>query len=238
MSRTRLIAGFIVLTAAAVAAQAQDEDGFVSMFNGKDLSGWKGRPGAWRVEEGAITGESTTENPSDSTHYLYWTNREPADFIMRFQIKLVGGNSGVQFRSEKRPHFDTFGYQADFDATNQWTGCLFQHRRGAVVQRGSRATISAQGERHEQSFASMESLAETVKRDDFNDYEIVAKGSKVTLRINGRLMCEVDDRDATQACRKGIIALQMHKGPPMKVQFKNLRIQVLDGARSNKSAEP
>jgi hypothetical protein len=111
---------------------------------------------------------------------------------MRFQIKLTGGNSGVQFRSEKRPQFDTFGYQADFDATNQWSGCLFQHRRGAVVKRGSRATISATGERHEESFASIESLAEVVKPDDYNDYEILAEGSKVTLRINGSLMCEVD----------------------------------------------
>jgi hypothetical protein len=229
VSASQFIAGLIVLTAAAVAAQAQGEDGFVSMFNGKDLSGWEGRPGAWRVEEGAITGESTTEKPCDSTHYLYWTGGEPADFILRFQIKLTGGNSGVQFRSEKRPQYDTFGYQADIDATNQWTGCLFQHRRGAVVKRGSRATISAEGGRDEKAFASMESLAEIVKLDDYNKYEILAKGSKVTLRINDRLMCEVDDRDATHACRKGIIALQMHKGPPMKVQFKNLRIKVLDG---------
>jgi hypothetical protein len=76
VSRTRFIAGLILLTTTANATRAQVEDGFVSMFNGKDLSGWQGRSGAWRVEEGAITGESTTENPCDSTHYLYWTGGE------------------------------------------------------------------------------------------------------------------------------------------------------------------
>ncbi len=228
MSTLRVFAGLTVLFVMSGVLSADDETGFVSMFNGKDLSGWEGRPGAWRVEGDAIVGQSTTEKPCESTHYLYWKGRKPENFIMRFQIKLTGGNSGVQFRSETRPNFDTFGYQADFDETNKWTGCLFQHRRGAVVTRGNRSIISEKGERQDTAFATMESLAKKLKKDDFNDYEIEANGSKVTLRINGELMCEVDDRDAKNACSKGIIALQMHKGPPMKVEFKKLRIKLLD----------
>jgi hypothetical protein len=218
----------VLLISMFAAPSIADEDGFVSMFNGKDLTGWEGRPGTWKVEEGAITGESTKASPCQKTHYLYWSGGEPENFVMRFDIKLVGGNSGVQFRSEKRPDFDTWGYQADFDATNQWTGCLFQHDRGAVVLRGNQATISADGTREDIAFAKKEELAKLIKDGDWNRYEIVARGSEVTLLINGEKMCQVDDQDAKLACKKGIIAVQMHKGEAMKVQFKNLRIKMLE----------
>ncbi len=221
----RLALCFLMTTFSLITASHAQEEGFVSMFNGKDLTGWEGKPGVWRVEDGAITGESTKENPGTTTHYLYWSGGEPGDFVMRCQIKLIGGNSGIQFRSDKRPNFDTFGYQADFDAKNQWTGCLYQHRRGAVVKRGSIADIAASGERKEKQFATVADLAKKVNDQEWNDYEIVAQGSKITLRINGELMCEVDDRDPKHARQKGIIALQMHQGPPMKVQFRKLRIK-------------
>ncbi|MHB8898179.1 MAG: 3-keto-disaccharide hydrolase, partial [Thermoguttaceae bacterium] len=97
-----------------------------------------------------------------------------------------------------------------------------------VVMRGKTATIAEDGTRTEQEFASGDELQKLVKANDWNDYEIVAKGSRIVLSINGQRMCEVDDRDAQLACKKGILALQMHPGPPMKVQFRNLRIQVTD----------
>jgi hypothetical protein len=212
----------------AVAHTADEEEGFVSMFNGKDLTGWEGKPGGWWVEDGAITSRSTEENPCVKHHYLYWRGGEPADFILRFEYRLVGGNSGVQIRSQTRPDWDTWGYQADMEAGKQWTGCLFQHSRGGVVMRGKRAVIAEDGTRTEETFASGDELQKKVKDGDWNEYEIIASGSKITLKINGQLMCEVDDRDAKLACRKGIIALQMHPGPPMEVQFRNLRIKILD----------
>ncbi len=94
--------------------------------------------------------------------------------------------------------------------------------------RGKKAVIAEDGTRTEEEFATGDELQKKVKADDWNDYEISAKGSKVVLKINGQLMCEVDDRDAKLACKKGIIALQMHPGPPMKVQFKDMRIKILD----------
>ena len=84
------------------------------------------------------------------------------------------------------------------------------------------------GTRTEEEFVSGEKLQEQIKADDWNDYEIIAKGRRIVLKINGQLMCQVDDRDATLACKKGIIALQMHPGPPMKVQFRNMWIRILD----------
>lgn len=227
----RLLSALAAMTLLALAwttTQGAEETGFVSMFNGKDLTGWEGKPGGWWVEDGAITAESTKEKPCLKAHYLVWKGGEPADFIMRFQYKLVGGNSGIQFRSQTRPDWDTWGYQADMEAGPQWTGCLFQHSRGGVVMRGKKAVIAEDGSRKEEEFASGKELQKIVKAGDWNDYEIVAQGSRITLKINGQLMCEVDDRDAKLACKKGIIALQMHPGPPMKVQMKDLRIKLLD----------
>ena len=224
--------GLCLIISALHGVHADDEEGFVSMFNGKDLAGWEGKPGGWWVEDGAITSQSTKEKPCLKHHYLYWRGGEPADFILRFKYKIVGGNSGVQFRSETRPNYDTFGYQADIEAGSRWTGCLFQHKRGGVVMRGKRAAISEDGERDESEFAKAEELQKKIKPNDWNDYEIEARGSKIALRINGELMCEVDDRDSKLACHKGIIALQMHPGPPMKVEFKDLRIKILDSPTS------
>jgi len=227
MIRQLAIAVAIALFAVGSTGPAADEQGFVSMFNGKDLAGWEGKPGGWWVEDGAITAQSTKEKPCVKAHYLYWKGGEPADFAMRFKYKIIDGNSGVQFRSKRRPEYDTWGYQADIEAGTQWTGCLFQHDRGGVVMRGNRAVIAEDGNRKEEEFAPGSELQKVIKPNDWNDYEILAKGSRIVLRINGKLMSEVDDRDKKMACHKGIIALQMHPGPPMKVQFKDLRIKIL-----------
>lgn len=204
---------------------AAEEPGFVSMFDGETLDGWSGKPGGWWVEDGALTSESTKKKPCEKHHYLFWEEDEPGDFILRFEYRVVGGNSGVQIRSEKRPDYDAWGYQADIEAGEQWTGCLFQHDRGAVVERGNKAVIGAEGSRTDEAFAKPEDLQALIKQEDWNTYEVEAKGSVITLRINGHLMCTVDDRDEKLSRRKGFIALQMHPGPPMKVQFKNLRIK-------------
>ncbi|HDP33672.1 MAG TPA: DUF1080 domain-containing protein [Candidatus Hydrogenedentes bacterium] len=218
---------FVVCALAGFAAADNIcEDGFASMFNGVDLTGWDGVPGAWRVEDGVIIGECG-EGDDCKTHYLYWTEKEPDDFVLRLKFKLSGNNSGIQFRSEKRPNFDTWGYQADFAEDTQWTGCLYQHDRGAVVKRGFKATIAEDGTRNDTPFADPESLLAGYRENDWNEYEIECKGSLIALRINGELMCEVDDRDANFSRDSGIIALQLHAGPPMKVAFKDLRIKIV-----------
>lgn len=217
------------------AATAPEEAGFSSIFNGKNLDGWEGKQGGWYIEDGALTAESTEANPCEKHHYLYWTGGEPADFILRFDYKITGqgGNSGVQFRSEKRPDFDAWGYQADIEAGDQWSGCLFQHDRGGVVMRGNKATINARGEKEESTFADPDTLQDHIKENDWNTYEIRAEGNHIVLSINGHRMCEVYDDDATYSRKKGFIALQMHPGPPMKIQFRNLRIKTLNNNEAN-----
>lgn len=210
------------------AADEPLEKGFVSMFNGKDLSGWEGKPGGWWVEQGAITSRSTKEHPCTKHHYLMWRGGTPGDFVLRLSYRVVGGNSGIQIRSRELPNWDTSGYQADLEAGNQWSGALFEHTRGEIAARGTRVVIEPDGTKQVTRFADPAKLQEKIKPNDWNDYEIVAQGSKITLKINGQLMCEADDRHRQHAARRGVIALQMHPGPPMTVQFKNLRIRILD----------
>jgi hypothetical protein len=220
---------FILATNLSIAADTPD-DGFVSIFNGKDLTGWEGIQDGWKVENGCIVGESTPEKPCKRSHYLYWTKKEPDNFHLKltFRMRGNGSNSGIQFRSEKRPNWDTYGYQADVDASLQWTGCLFHHKRSAIVKRGFDSTVDPDGKVHSKQFADPNELIKLYKPNDWNDYEIIADGSVITLLINGKMMCRVNDRHAVESAKSGIIAFQMHQGPPMKVEFKNIRIKELN----------
>jgi hypothetical protein len=157
-----------------------------------------------------------------------WRGGQPGDFELRLSYRVQGGNSGIQFRSREVPDFDTRGYQADLEAGPQWSGCLFEHMRGGVAMRGTRVVIDPDGTKHVTTFADPAKLQKKIKRQDWNDYVVVAREQKITLKINGVLMAEAIDNDQKHAARRGVIALQMHPGPPMTVQFRNLRIKVFD----------
>ena len=211
------------------ARAADPETGFTPMFNGKDLTGWEGKPGWWRVEDGAITSESTPAKPCPAAHYLMWRGGKPADFEMRCEYRLIGAsaNSGIQFRSREVPNWDTSGYQADMEGGDQWTGCLFEHTRGGVSMRGQKVVIDKDGKKQITAIGDPKELLKKVKKEDWNSYRIIARGNEITLEINGTVMCQAIDNQAGVAARDGVIALQMHPGPPMKVQFRNLRIKLL-----------
>jgi len=216
----------LLLTSATRVLAEETEDGFVPMFNGQDLTGWEGVAGWWEVRDGAIVAESTPEKPCRRSHYLYWTGGEPADFEMRCLYRIAGqANSGIQFRSKPRPNWDTWGYQADIDTAGAYTGCLYQHERGLVAERGQRVVIDQAGRKTITAFATSAELLKAVKVDDWNEYRILAEGRRIALWINGVLMCEVEDHEEKYALPRGLIALQMHQGPPMRVEFKNLRIR-------------
>lgn len=202
---------------------------FISMFNGHDLAGWEGASDWWEVRDGVIVAESTLAKPCQQSHYLYWTGGEPANFEVRAMYRITGdANSGFQFRSEKRPAWDTWGYQADADSAGIYTGCLYQHDRGLVAQRGQQVHINAAGEKTITPIGDPAKLLDAVRPHDWNEYRILADGPTITLWINGERMCQVEDYQPKFALPRGIIALQMHQGPPMKVEFKDLRIRMLD----------
>jgi len=207
------------------ARAADGEQGFTSMFNGKDLTGWEGKEGWWYVEDGAITSQSTPEKPCLKCNYLIWQGGKPGDFELRLRYRIVGGNSGIQFRSQTRPDWDTYGYQADIDAAGQWAGALFEHARGGIAMRGQRVVVDESGKKEITSLGDSAELMKHIKKEDWNEYCITARGSEITLAINGVVMSQAVDHEKGKAAREGIIGLQVHPGPPMKIQFKDLRIK-------------
>ena len=213
--------------AASDRAERESEKGFKPMCNGKDLTGWDGMPGWWKVTDGVVWAESTPEKPAKTTHYLFWKEAEPADFEMRVSCRISGkANSGVSFRCKRLPNWNLEGYQADLDSANQYTGCFYQDGRGIVAQRGEKVHIHAAGKKTVEVFADAKELLKAIKRDGWNDYRIAAAGPRIGIWINGVLMCEVEDHDKKLSLRRGVIALQIHQGPSMKAEFKNPRIRI------------
>ena len=221
-----------LLLALSIAAQAEEKN----LFNGKDLTGWEGLEGFWSVQDGAITGKSTAEKPVAGNTFLIWKDGEVSDFTLTFKFKMTPGNaekfvnSGVQYRSSiiDAAKFAVAGYQADFEYGDTYSGILYDEQRlGILAQRGQKVTIT-QGD--EPSKPKIEVTGETgkseaiqaaIKKDDWNDYKIVAEGNHVQHFINGNLTVDVTDNTA-EAPKKGILALQLHGGPPMQAQFKDL----------------
>lgn len=217
---------------------AEDETGFVSLFNGRDLAGWDGKPGWWHVEDGAITAESNAEKPCSKHNYLIWRGGEPADFELRLRFKLIGGNSGVQFRSREVPDWDTSGYQADLDADDQYTGGVYEHTRGVIAPRGQNVVIAPDGHRAVTAIGDPTELRKHWNLREWNDYRIIAQGNEMTLFINGVKTASAIDQQKDRAASKGILAFQMHPGPPMKVQFKDIRIKALTNSPPSQASIP
>src|SRR6266487_3271446 len=219
------------------------EEGFKSIFNGKDLAGWSGRPQHWSVEDGAITGRTTKEHPAQGNNFLVWTNGAVSDFELRLSYKIVAnndksfGDSGIQYRSKQLPNFVVSGYQANLMVTKPLTGILYEEKgRGIIHQLGQKVVIKTDPNdpnKHKVevvgSFGKSEEIQASFKADDWNDYIVVAQGSHLQHFINGKQTADVTDEDDARAAKSGILALQLHAGQPMTVQFKNIRLKTLSG---------
>lgn len=191
----------VLLAAALVAAAAEPEP----LFNGRDLEGWDGDPRLWRVEDGMIVG--STEGVELEANSFLISRRKFTNFHLALEVKLRNHNSGIQFRSEALPGWVVRGLQADM-AEDNWWGSIYDERgtRGVIVNgwKGKAETV--------------------VRRGDWNRYEVLAKGDFIQLRVNGLVTAELRGEPP----RAGVIALQLHRGPPMEVRFRNIRIQVFD----------
>ena len=221
----KLRTSLLALLALASTAFAEDKN----LFNGKDLTGWKGLD-FWSVEDGCITGRTTKEKPTKGNTFLVYQD-EVADFELTFKYKIIGGNSGVQYRSKLTDEkaFVVAGYQADFEAGKTHSGILYEERgRGILAQRGQKVVIKEGAtpnkpkiEVAEKGVGKSAEIQAKIKADDWNDYRIVAKGGHLQHFINGVQTIDVTDQTALGA-KKGILALQLHAGPAMVVQFKDL----------------
>ena len=220
----KLRTSLLALLALASTALAEDKN----LFNGKDLTGWKGLD-FWSVEDGCITGRTTKEKPTKGNTFLVYQD-EVADFELTFKYKIIGGNSGVQYRSKLTDEkaFVVAGYQADFEAGKTHSGILYEEKgRGILAQRGQKTVIKEGAAPNKPKIEVAGEVGKSaeiqakIKADDWNDYRIVAKGGHLQHFINGVQTIDVTDETALGA-KKGILALQLHAGPAMVVQFKDL----------------
>ena len=205
-------------------------EGFVSLFNGKDLTGWRGDPNVWSVKNGAITGQTTATVTVKENQFLIWKD-EVEDFELRVKFRMEGGNSGIYYRCRQRPPRETkgealIGTQADFSVDGVWTGEIMEYTlRGELAKRGEKVAIDEKGARTVTgSLGDAKKLLEAVKLSEWNDYHVLARGGHVTLTINGVPMSELDDKDPKRLTR-GWLGFQVHVGPPMRVQFKDVYLR-------------
>jgi hypothetical protein len=231
---SRTIANVLIALTLSLFCLAPDkkdasEEGFKPLFNGKDLTGWKGDMKRWSVQDGAITGKNTAEDPLKYNTFLVH-EAEVSDFELRFSYKIVNGNSGVQYRSKliDPDKFIVGGYQADIDSAPVYTGINYDERgRAILATRGQRVTIAEDGKKTVEQFGDAKELQKKVRNEDWNDYVIIANGNNLKHIINGTLMSEVTDNQTDKAPKSGILAIQVHQGPPMTIQVKDIRIKEL-----------
>ncbi|MCB1277489.1 DUF1080 domain-containing protein [Prosthecobacter sp.] len=215
--------------------------GETEIFNGKDLTGWEGNKDLWSVKDGAITG-ITPPDPADPKKgiikhntFLVWKGGTVGDFELTFQYRIEKGNSGVQYRSKELapgPFGPIIsGYQADFEAGKTYSGILYEEKgRGILAKRGEKTVIKPGPDGKKPvvevtgSVGDSAAIQAAIKEEDWNEYRIVAKGNHVQHFINNMQTVDVTDDDTANAPKEGLLALQIHQGPPMVVQFKNFKL--------------
>jgi hypothetical protein len=227
----------------AVLANAQEKKKEASaeskkIFNGKDLKGWNGSSDFWSVKDGAIVGQSTDAKPVSQNTFLIWTNGNPGNFELRLSYKIVPNNdkgfanSGIQYRSKvlDESKFSVGGYQADFEAGSKYSGILYEEKmtRGIMAERGEKVTWNKDCKKEVTgSVGNSDEIQAAIKKEDWNDYVVIANGNHLQHFINGKLTADVTDDCADKRAIKGVIALQLHAGPPMTVMFKDIKLKRL-----------
>jgi hypothetical protein len=218
----------------AIALPKPDADGFVTIFNGRDLTGWTGLADYWSVRDGSISGHQT-EDTSKQT-FLVFSPFMMSDFELHLKYRFASpeGNSGIQFRSMvlDSETYRVGGYQADIDAETVYDGSIYDEAgvagdRGTMSNRGEKTIWDADNKRHAEPLGeSGAELKSLIRPGEWNDVVLMAKGKHVVYTINGHVMTDLVD-DSPVALRQGVLALQLHAGFTMDVRFKDVRIKVL-----------
>lgn len=219
--------GMILAFSIASTTIAQESAKGKSLFDGKTLTGWSGITSNWRVEDGAITGESVADAPLKNNTFLVY-EKPVSNFELTCEFKITGGNSGIQYRSKliDKEKFIVGGYQADIATAEQYMGINYEELgRGILVERGQIISVDSSGKKNlVGTCGDPAALATKYDIEKWNTYRIVAKGNVCQHYINGTLMSELQDNQEDKRASEGILAFQLHAGPPMKIQFKNITL--------------
>ena len=259
--------------------------GFEKIFDGATLANWDGDPGFWRVEGGAIVGETTAEKPLSENTFLIYRGSEPDNFELKLEFRMNSTNSGVQYRSRQLTgavgKWVLCGYQADIDFNNSYTGMLYEERgrpgflapRGTVQYAGpndvkqgqcsSGQPVAPRGQGAGRAGGDAgrgaaaepqraggppapaapappaplrgqiaqvedgEALRAIIKIGDWNQFQVIARGNTLIHLLNGHVTAVFVDDDQANRSMKGLIGVQLHTGPPMKVEFRNIYLKNL-----------
>ncbi|MBN8729218.1 MAG: DUF1080 domain-containing protein [Acidobacteria bacterium] len=208
-----------------------DNSGFTPIFDGT-LKGWDGDQKFWRAENNTIVGETTAANKLERNTFLIWRGGEPKNFELKLEFKMNSTNSGIQYRSSMLPERGQWamkGYQADIDFQNTYSGQIYEEQaRGFLALRGQAAHVGSDGKK--KVFAQIKDgndLKGILKINDWNTLHIIARGNVLMQVVNGQLSSIVIDDDEAGRKLEGLIGLQIHVGPPMKVEFRNVWLKTL-----------
>lgn len=208
-----------------------EESGFQPIFDGKSMQGWDADPDFWRVEGGVLIGETTAEKQPKQNTFVIWRGGKPANFELKVEYRLTGFNSGVQYRSEELPdiQYAMKGYQADIDGQQTYTGQVYEERgRGFLALRGQLSYIgTGQKPGKVATVGDNAELKKFIKDNDWNTIHIIARGNLLIQMINGQVMSMVIDDDTANRKMDGLIGFQVHRGPAMKIEFRNIRLKSL-----------
>jgi uncharacterized lipoprotein YehR (DUF1307 family) len=246
-----ILALSIIISVSCQKQYAKSEKGFKQIFDGKSLAGWEGDPVYWSVENGSLVGTITPETVLKRNTFIIYRGATPKNFELIADCKITkAGNSGINYRSvELLPDlpFAMKGYQADIDGANRYTGQNYEERgRTTLAYRGQITKIREQTDptlandlkRFQKrnawqaldtlgTLGNLDSLKSKIKYEDWNTIKIVAKGNRLQHYVNGILMADVTDADLINGKTEGLIGVQVHVGPPMKVEYRNIRIKEL-----------
>jgi len=222
------------------------QNDFVQIFNGKNLDGWKGDPNYWRVENGTLVGEVTPETLLDRNSFIIWQGDMPSDFELKVEYRVTkNGNSGINYRSEKVEGvpYALKGYQADLDGANHYTGMNYEERKRTILALPGQKVLLKPVDKNIQTYiqnnrwtesielgslGNLDSLKANIKNEDWNKYHLVVKGNRMQHYINGVLMSDVTDEDTINRRFDGLLGVQVHVGPPMKIEYRNFMLRKLN----------
>lgn len=227
-----------------------ENDGFVSIFDGSSLENWEGDTTYWRAENGVLIGEITAETLLKTNTFIIYDKGEPADFELKAEFRISEkGNSGINYRSDQLDTipFALRGYQADIDGMNNYTGQNYEERkRATLAYRGEKAEIASQAKADEPgslranvqqnawqsrkilaSLGNIDSLKTNIKKGDWNQIHLIVKDNHMQHFVNGILMSEIIDNDSINRKSFGKLGMQVHVGPPMMVEYRDIQLKEL-----------
>lgn len=228
-------------------APRADAEGFVSIFNGRDLTGWDGHADLWTVADGVIRGETTKDKKAPGNTFLIWKGGTLKDFVLKLKFRVGDrNNSGVQFRSIHLPskagspnRWNVKGYQAEVQEKPGKVGFLYdEKRRGWLVNVGDimEINVGENGKIRKEVVGKISDVKKLIRAgyyksnkepNAWNEYTITCRGNHIMMALNGFQTIELIDNDRENRTLEGILALQIHGGAPMKVEFKDIRLKEL-----------